>query len=203
MDANDLQKRARADEQKVRASFHPYEIHKSTLEDEIKGADELYYNFIIEQQQQQQKASTAPQQQKGDTKPEGLRGVVFKRDKLEQIEAEQKRIENEQERIRNAAIEQAQIEANAILAAEAARIAAVKEGIAAEMRGEEDEKTEKWWKGNSVSDSEFSLRFPGGGRRGKKKSKRMIKIKNAKNKSKSKSKSRRQRQKRRRHSRRV
>ena len=81
---------------------------------------------------------------------------------------------------------------------EDARIARIK----AEMKAKEDEETKKWWEGRTGV-SEFSLGTQGGGRNGKKKSKRMIKIKNAKNKSKSKSQSRRQRQKRRRHSRRV
>ena len=108
--------------------------------------------------------------------------------------AEAARIAEEEARIAEEAARNAE--------AEAARIAAVKARIAAEMQGEEDEKTKKWWDGRTGI-SEFSLGTQGGGRRGKKKSKRMIKIKNAKNKSKSKSKSRRQRQKRRRHSRRV
>ena len=82
-------------------------------------------------------------------------------------------------------------------AAEAARIAEAEAIIAAKIKAE-DEKTKNWWEHRLSGNSS-----QGGGRRGKKKSKRMIKIKNAKNKSKSKSKSRRQRQKRRRHSRRV
>jgi hypothetical protein len=76
MDANTLEA-----EWKVRESFYPSETHKSTLEDEIKGADELYYKFINEQEQKASTAANAQQQQQqGDTKPEGLRGVIFKRD---------------------------------------------------------------------------------------------------------------------------
>ena len=201
MDASKLtEETKRKEEEEARASFYPKaETHKSTLEAEIKGADELYYKFVKEQKQ---KASTAPQQQKGDTKPEGLKGVLFKRDEQERIENERKRIADEQERNANAAIEQAQIEANAILAAEAARIAAEEARIAAEMKAKEDEETKNWW-GARLDWTGIPLGNQGGGKNGKKKSKRMIKIKNAKNKSKSKSQSRRQRQKRRRHSRRV
>ena len=89
-------------------------------------------------------------------------------------------------------------EAARIAEAEAARIAAVKARIAAEMQAKENKRNETWWE-HRLS----GISSQGGGRRGKKNSKRMIKMKNAKNKSKSKSQSRRQRQKRRRHSRRV
>lgn len=179
----------------ARALLYPVEYAKSTLQDEIAGADDLYYKFIREQPATVANAATAPQQPQGDTKPDSLKGIVFKRDKQLQIANAAIEQANEQQRIANAAIEQARI-------AEDARIEAVKAREVEKMKAEENKKNEKWWKGNSVSDSEFSLRFPGGGRRGKKKSKKM---KNAKNKSKSKSKSqsRRQRQKRRRHSRRV
>lgn len=182
----------------ARALLYPVKFFESTLKNEIADADKIYYKFIREQPATvatAANAATAPQQPQGDTKPDSLKGIVFKRDK--QLQNANAAIEqaNEQQRIANAAIEQARI-------AEDARIEAVKAREVEKMKAEENKKNEKWWKGNSVSDSEFSLRFPGGGRRGKKKSKKM---KNAKNKSKSKSKSqsRRQRQKRRRHSRRV
>ena len=133
------------------------------------------------------------------------------RDLALDIKKRERRIEEEREKARiteasrNAEAEAARIaEARAIEqqtanAAEAAR-------IAAKIKAEEDEKTKKWWDGRTgftKKGTEFSLGTQGGGRNGKKKSKRMIKMKNAKNKSKSKSQSRRQRQKRRRHSRRV
>lgn len=199
MDASQLAKAKKDEEARIRASFYPAKNFKSTLEDDIIDADRLYNDFKNEQEQKASTAANAQQQQQGDTKPEGLRGVVFKRDEQERFANERKRIANEQERIANAAIEQAQIEANARIAAEEAR-------IAAEMKAKEDEETKKWWDGRTgftKEGTEFSLGTQGGGRNGKKKSKRMIKIKNAKNKSKSKSQSRRQRQKRRRHSRRV
>lgn len=122
------------------------------------------------------------------------------RKRFQMIEEERNAARIAEEAARNAA------EAARIAAEREARIAAERARIAAEMEVEEGEKTKNWWKGRTGT-LEFSLGTQGGGRRGKKKSKRMIKMKNAKNKSKSKSKSksqsRRQRQKRRRHSRRV
>ncbi len=166
MDAADLEKK-NEEEARRHALYPEFKIFKSTLQDEIAGADKA------------------------------LAEDMKKRSQIIKREIEEARIA--EEAARNAA------EAARIAEADAARIAAVKARIKAEMQAEENERNEKWWKGNSVSDSEFSLRFPGGGRRENRKSKRIIKMKNAKNKSKSKSKSqsRRQRQKRRRHSRRV
>jgi hypothetical protein len=107
----------------------------------------------------------------------------------------------------NAAIEPQNANAEEAEDARIARIAKEREDariaiIAAKIKAEEDEKTKNWW-GARLDWTGIPLGNQGGGRNGKKKSKRMIKMKNAKNKSKSKSQSRRQRQKRRRHSRRV
>jgi hypothetical protein len=184
MDANSLKNQ---DEEARRRALY--------LQDEIKDADKIYYKF--KQEQKAATAANAPQQPQGDTKPEDLdllKGIVFKRDKQRQIANAAIEQANEQQRIANAAIEQARI-------AEDARIEAVKAREVEKMKAEEAKRNETWW-GARTGFSEFSLGNSGGGRRGKKKSKRM---KNAKNKSKlkSKSQSRRQRQKRRRHSRRV
>ena len=139
-------------------------------------------------------------QQLADT-VSALEKEMKKKYKIIKKEREEARIA--EEAARNAAeaariAKAAEIEQQTANAAEAARIAIIK----AKIKAEEDKKTKKWWEGRTGV-SEFSLGTQGGGRNGKKKSKRMIKIKNAKNKSKSKSQSRRQRQKRRRHSRRV
>jgi hypothetical protein len=69
MDANYFQEK---DEEARRRALYPdVKIFESTLEHEIKGANELYYNFLKEQKAAT--AANAQQQQKGDTKPEGLK----------------------------------------------------------------------------------------------------------------------------------
>lgn len=118
-------------------------------------------------------------------------------DQMKTADAEYKKYLEDKEREEEARIAAEAAEAARIAEAEAARIAAEEAIIAAKIKAE-DEKTKNWWEHRLSGNSS-----QGGGRRGKKKSKRIIKMKNAKNKSKSKSQSRRQRQKRRRHSRRV